>query len=64
MGNLNYGGGLIGLIVLVLVIWAIVVTLQSGEDSATKLLWIVVLVLLPIIGLVLWWLLYPGRKKI
>jgi len=48
--------GLLGLIILILDIWAIVRTLQSGADTGTKVLWVVVILLLPVLGLVLWWL--------
>ena len=48
-----------GIVILVLDIWAIVRTLQSGADSGTKILWVVVIVLLPLIGLILWYFLGP-----
>jgi len=50
---------LIGIVILVLDIYAVVKTLQSGADTATKVLWIVVIVLLPLIGLILWYFLGP-----
>ncbi len=53
-------GGLLGLIVLVADIWAIVKTAESSATTGTKVIWIVVILLLPVIGLVLWFLL--GRK--
>lgn len=54
-------GGLFGLIILVLDIWAIVKTVQSGESTGTKVLWIVVILLLPLLGLILWLLF--GREN-
>jgi hypothetical protein len=53
--------GILGLIVLVLDIIAIVDALKSSMDTGKKVLWIVLIVLLPVIGLVLYYLL--GRKK-
>lgn len=47
-------GGVFGLIILVLDIWAIVKTVQSGKSTGTKVLWIVVILLLPLLGLILW----------
>jgi len=55
-----YGGGLIGLIVLVLDIIAIVEVLQSGRAVGEKLLWILLILLLPLIGVLIYFLI--GRK--
>lgn len=52
-------GGLLGLILLVLDVWAIVQTFQSNAETATKVLWIVVILILPLLGLVLWFFLGP-----
>ena len=50
---------LFGIVVLVLDIWAIIKVLQSGADTGTKILWVVVIALLPLIGLILWYFLGP-----
>lgn len=47
-------GGLLGLIVLILNVWAIVRILQSGAETGTKVLWVVAILLLPVLGLLLW----------
>ena len=52
--------GIIGLIILALDIWAIVQILQRGGPTDKKILWILVILLLPVLGLILWLLL--GRK--
>ncbi|MGR8998620.1 MAG: PLD nuclease N-terminal domain-containing protein [Gammaproteobacteria bacterium] len=52
-------GGLVGTVILVLDIWAIVSVMQSGARTGTKVLWIVAVLLLPVIGLVLWFFLGP-----
>ncbi|HSH85254.1 MAG TPA: PLDc N-terminal domain-containing protein [Guyparkeria sp.] len=52
-------GGLIGLIILVLDIYAIVKVAQSGASTGMKVLWIVIILLLPVLGLILWALLGP-----
>ncbi|MGD2117990.1 MAG: PLDc N-terminal domain-containing protein [Chromatiales bacterium] len=52
-------GGILGLIVLILDIWAIVKILGSGATTGSKVLWIVVIVLLPVLGLLLWLFLGP-----
>ena len=54
---------LFGLIVLVGDIWAIINILQSGASNEKKLLWIVVVVLLPVLGLILWLVLGPRHPR-
>ena len=53
---------LMGLIILVLDVIAIVSILKSGADTGTKLLWIVLVILLPVVGMVLYFLMGPGRR--
>ncbi|MCG6860926.1 MAG: PLDc N-terminal domain-containing protein [Chromatiaceae bacterium] len=50
-------GGLLGLIILILDVWAIVRIVQSGAETGVKVLWVVVILLLPVLGLILWLLL-------
>ena len=52
--------GLFGIIILVLDIIAIIDVLKSSMDTGKKILWIVLIVLLPVIGLILYYLM--GRK--
>ena len=52
-------GGLLGLIVLILDIYAIIKIAQSGATTGMKVLWIVLVVLLPILGLIIWALFGP-----
>lgn len=51
--------GLSGLILLVLNVWSIVKVVQSSAGTGNKVLWIVLILLLPIIGLILWYFLGP-----
>jgi hypothetical protein len=53
-------GGLFGFVILVLNVWAIVRTVQSGAGTGVKVLWIVLILLLPILGLILWLILGPN----
>lgn len=55
-------GGLLGLIVLVLDVWAIINVFQSSATTGSKVLWIVLVLVLPVIGLVLWFLFGPKSK--
>ena len=50
---------MLGLIHLVIVIYALVKIVQSGASTGAKVLWIVIVLVLPILGLILWLLLGP-----
>mgnify|MGYP001110016030 FL=1 len=52
-------GGILGLIWLIIVIWAIIKVAQSSAGGVQKLLWILILLFLPVLGLILWFLLGP-----
>jgi hypothetical protein len=52
-------GGLLGLIILILDVWAIIKAIQSSAGTGTKVLWIVLILILPVVGLLLWLLLGP-----
>lgn len=51
--------GLLGFIILILDIWAIVKTIDSGTTTGSKVLWILLILLLPVFGFILWLLLGP-----
>ena len=53
-------GGLLGLLILIADIYAIVKTLQSGASTGAKVLWILVVLIFPVVGL-LFWLLFGPR---
>jgi hypothetical protein len=55
--------GLWGLIVLVADIWAIVNIFQSSADTGNKVLWTVIVILLPIAGFILWYFFGPRTGK-
>ena len=46
--------GLIGLIILPLDIWAIINVLKSGAETGMKILWVLLNIFLPVLGLVIW----------
>jgi hypothetical protein len=52
-----------GFLVLVADVWAIVNILQSGADTAKKVLWIVLVIVLPVLGVILWFFLGPRTGK-
>jgi hypothetical protein len=55
---------LVGLLILVLDIIALVSLLKSSADTGTKILWAVLIILLPVLGMILYFLMGPGRRKV
>ncbi len=55
--------GLFGLIVLALDIWALINVFGSTASTGSKVLWVVVIVLLPIIGFIAWLIFGPRSAK-
>lgn len=60
MGNVN---GFWGLIVLVADIWAIVNIFQSSATTGAKVLWTVLVILLPVLGFIIWLIAGPKTAK-
>jgi len=55
--------GLLGVVILILDIYAILKIAQSSAEVLSKAIWIAVVVLLPVLGLILWFLFGPGGKS-
>ncbi len=55
--------GLLGLLLLIADIWAIVNVLQSAADTTKKVVWTVVILLMPLLGVVLWFFLGPRTGR-
>jgi len=51
--------GLLGLLHLILTVYAMVKIVQSNAGTGSKVIWIVLVLLLPVLGLILWLLLGP-----
>jgi len=62
MNNFGYGG-VFGLLILAGDIWAILNIFQSSASNEKKLLWILAVLLLPLLGLILWFLLGPRDRR-
>jgi len=58
MMNVGFNG-LWGLLILVGDVWAIINIFQSAVSNEKKLIWIIAVVLLPLLGLILWYFLGP-----
>ena len=52
-------GGLFGLIILAFDVWAILKVFQSGASNGVKVFWTVLILVLPILGLIIWFLAGP-----
>jgi len=52
-------GGIFGLLLLIGDVYAIVKTIQSAASTGAKVVWIVVILLLPFVGLIAWFLFGP-----
>ncbi len=55
--------GLWGILVLAADIWAIINIFQSGVSTGKKVLWTLLVLLLPIVGLIIWLLFGPRGGK-
>ena len=57
--EIGFGGGLLGFIIFVLDIYAIIKIVGSAASTLKKLIWVLIVVFLPVIGLIAWFLLGP-----
>ncbi|PWQ98386.1 PLD nuclease N-terminal domain-containing protein [Leucothrix arctica] len=52
--------GILGLLILILDIYAVIKVVNSGASTGGKVLWTLLIVMLPVIGLLLWF--FAGPK--
>ena len=55
--------GILGLIILVLDLWAIISTINSHKSVGKKVLWCLIVILLPILGYLLWLFFGPRATR-
>jgi Phospholipase_D-nuclease N-terminal len=53
---------ILGIIVLILDIWALVSVLGSGAPTGSKVLWILLILILPVIGFIIWFFAGPRSR--
>ena len=53
--------GLLGFIILVADIYAVLRIAQSSASNGKKSIWIAVVIVLPVLGLIIWYLMGPGK---
>lgn len=58
--NIN---GIWGLIVLIADVWAIVNIFQSNATTGRKVLWTVLVLVLPVLGFILWYFMGPKTAR-
>ncbi|HDQ41291.1 MAG TPA: hypothetical protein ENN39_09730 [Desulfonatronum sp.] len=58
--------GILGLILLIACVWAIIQIFQSNTPTGSKVFWTVLILILPLIGLIIWFFAGPrsGRTSI
>jgi succinate dehydrogenase/fumarate reductase cytochrome b subunit len=60
---MNFGySGILGILILAGDIWAIINILQSAVSNGKKLLWTLAVLLLPVLGLILWFVMGPRGR--
>jgi hypothetical protein len=52
---------IIGLLILIADIWAIVNVFQSGASTGKKVIWVIIILVFPFLGLIVWY--FAGPKK-
>ncbi|KAA0696581.1 hypothetical protein DT594_04405 [Halopseudomonas laoshanensis] len=62
--NVSVGNGFLGLVILILDIWAIINIVQSNASTGAKVLWVVLVLLLPVVGLIIWFFAGPRGGKV
>ncbi len=55
-------GSLLGFIIFVLDVYAVLQIAESTASNGRKALWIAVVIVLPVLGLILWFLLGPKPR--
>ena len=55
--------GFWGLIHLAIWVYAAIQIFNSSADTVSKVLWIVIVAVLPVVGLILWFLMGPGSPR-
>ncbi len=51
---------LLGLLQLAVAIYVIVMIIQSSAETGAKVLWVLLVLIVPLIGLIIWALMGPG----
>jgi succinate dehydrogenase/fumarate reductase cytochrome b subunit len=55
-------GGILGVLVLFADVWAILNIFQSASSTGSKALWIVLVLVLPLLGVIIWYFAGPRES--
>lgn len=55
-------GYVFGIIVFVLDVWAIASVINTSVSTGTKILWVALIAILPVLGLVIWYFMGPKAR--
>ena len=55
--------GILGILILIADIFAILKIAKSSASDGKKALWIAIVLVLPVLGVIVWYLLGPGRPE-
>jgi len=57
--EIGIGGGVLGFIIFVLDIYAIIKIVGSSASTLAKIIWVLVVLFLPVVGLIAWFFIGP-----
>ncbi len=57
-------GGILGLIILIADIWAIINVMGSGASTGSKIIWTILILVLPVVGLIIWFFAGPRSGRV
>jgi len=55
--------GILGLVHLALWVYAVIQIFNSSASTGTKVLWVVIVAVLPLLGIIVWYFMGPGSPK-
>ncbi|MFO1188184.1 MAG: PLDc N-terminal domain-containing protein [Alphaproteobacteria bacterium] len=56
--------GIISLVILALDIWGVINVISSGASLPAKVAWILLILILPVIGLIVWFMAGPRGQRV
>jgi len=55
-------GGLLGILIVIADVWAILNVFQSSANTFKKALWIALILILPLLGVIIWYFAGPRER--
>lgn len=57
--SLNPFTGILGIIIFALDVWAIASIINSDAAGTSKIIWVLIVAVFPVVGFIIWWLAGP-----